>query len=523
MNDWDNLREHLVNRALIFGDTVKGKKYSMFLDTREALLCSGYLKIAGQLIWRRIKSYQPEVIVGQGLGAANLLLSVQIAAEENCYQLATLIGRDSRKLRNRHKLFEGPATREGARAVYIDDAFNYGNTFFKCTNLLRQEGINLDIKLICVLYDFWNQYGSRRLEITGMPIERIYTRHDLGLTRIDPKHSPIEEKIQWRNLAYNQWTAYLKAPPTLHDDTVLFATDRHEVWCHDLDSGDIRWQWQGPRPKQEKGIASRPQVIDDKVIFSSYDGSVYCLDYHSGNCIWNRNLDMFLHSTPFVTNGKIYIGTEGGLQYKRGDIVCQDLVTGQVSWRFPTGDVIPASPIVFSDQVICGSNDGYLYSITNGLLNWSLYLGVIKGRPNFIDNILIVSTEDGNLFGLDQHGKPLWQRTTGTRTIHQFLPRHKDGLVYVINQDHIILAYDKMGNQKWVRKLRGQGYYNCELFNDELGIVCHNGYAVILNALTGKKIRQSWFKYRVTCPPAFNKDYFCVHSQEQGLIVYKRA
>lgn len=525
MQDWENLRKHLINHGIIFGDTVAGKRYQFFLDVRQALQTSGYLKIAGQLVWNKIKAYQPDVLIGQGMGAANLVLATQIAAEEDCYSISTLIGRDKRKLRNRRKVFEGPTPKPYARAIYIDDAFNTGSTYLKCLKLLEQESIKLDIRAACVLYDFWNHKGSRKFEILGLPFHRIFTRHDVGLTRIDPKDSPVESKLLWRNLAYNQWSDWLKAPPVIHKDKLIFVNDRHEVYCHNVQTGELNWYWQGPNSKAVKGVSASPVIIKDKVLVSSYDGSVYCLNLNSGELVWNKPVDMFLHSTPCVDilKNELYLGTEGGLQNKRGDIICQNLSTGEVKWRFPTNDVIPSSPIFIRDQIICGSNDGYLYSITDGKLNWSRYVGLVKGRVNLLGSTIVCSVEDGYLYGISLDGKFKWSRSCGTKTIHQFCPVHKSGLVYIVNQDHNCLAYDEQGNQIWICRLRGQGYYNITLCCNELFVVTENGYAVILDALTGKKLRQSWMRYRVTCPAAFTQDYIAIHSQTRGLFVYQRG
>ncbi|NBO99885.1 MAG: hypothetical protein EBU90_07120 [Proteobacteria bacterium] len=524
MNDWEKLRQHVINHGIIFGDNVNNKRYAFFLDIRQALQTAGYLKIAGQLLWQQIKKYQPEVLVGQGYGAANLLMAVQIAAEQDGLLVNTLIGRDKRKLRNRRRIFEGPRPSHYARAVYLDDAFNTGATYNKCLRLLKEEGINLDIRAIGVLYDFWNHKGTRLLEILGMPVHRIFTRHDLGITRIDPVDSPLESKLIWRNLAYNQWRDYLKSPPLIVDDRVYWANDRHEVFCQRLEDGEIIWHQQGPYPRQLKGISARPVCAGNLILISSYDGYLYAYCRDTGSLVWKKKLDLFLHSTPWVDEIKreIYIGTEGGLHYKRGDILGMDLDSGVVKWRFPTQDVNPGSPIKIADQVICTSNDGYMYSLTDGVLNWATYVGTVKGRPNVIEDVIIIATDEGHLYGLDFKGKFLWSRFCGTRSLHQFLPVHESGLVYIVNQDHFCLAFDQYGNQKWIRKLRGPGLWNIQLYKDELIIVCENGYAVCLDALTGLKKNQSWLKYRVNCPVDFNDKYLAVHSITNGLFVYER-
>lgn len=525
MTDIEQLRQHFLDRGIIFGDTVQNTRYGFFIDSRQALQDSGCLGIAGRLLWKAICHYQPEVIVGKGLGAINLLVAVQIAAEAEGFHLQTLIVRDERKKRNRQRLVEGPRPRKYARAIFIDDVINYGNTFQKCRQKLYEEEIFLDIIALAVLYDFWRPSGSRRLELLGLPVHRIFTRHDLGLTRIDPKKRPVEESLLWRNLAYNQWPYWYKSPPTICNSKVFWANDRHEVYCHDIESGALIWMWQGPLPKREKGIVSQIQYHQNKIYFGSYDGSSYCLDADTGVLVWANRLDLFIHSTPWINSkdGEIYISTERGTDYKKGDIVCQDLNTGETKWRFPTRNVVPASPLEFKGQVICGSNDGYLYSISNGKLNWSIYLGVIKGRPAIMGDKIIVVSEDGKIIAVSLDGQVLWHRTCGISSLHQFPQVYKEKLVYVINQEGYVIAYSDKGQQIWIRQVRGQGLYNIILRDNEIFVITENGYAVFLDAETGLKISQTFFNMKIRCPADFNKDFLVIHSLKQGLFSYKRA
>lgn len=522
----EHVRKHLVNHAVIFGDNIQGKRWQYFIDIRQALLTGGMLAYAGELIWDKIKKYQPEILVGQGIGAMNLLIATQIAAEKQNYKVNTLVSREARKMRQRHRLVEGPRPKHGARAIFVDDSMVMGSTYAKLKENLKEEGIEIDICAAVIFYDFYRQYGSRRLEILGLPIERIFTRHDLGLTRIDPKNRPIEKQLVWRNLSYAQWAEkkYVQCPPTIYNEFVLFATDNHEVFCHRLNDGELIWSWQGSKPTMEKGIGSQLVIANNRVYFSSYDGNSYCLDLSTGLEIWAMRLDMFLHSTPYVNveSRELYLGTEGGLQYTRGDIVCQDIDTGLVKWRFPTRHVIPASACFFNNQVICCSNDGYIYSITDGKLNWSKFIGISKGRPASYNNSLFVVTEDGKLLAIDSLGNILWERGCGVKTIHQFLQIHPNGLLFIGNQEGSVIAFDSLGNQIWIRVIRGSAWFNLKLYKDELAVITQNGYAVILNALTGQKNSQSWLKYPVQSPPDFNDDYFVVHSADQGLLVYRR-
>lgn len=524
---WYKIKEHLVNHSIIFGDTVAGKKWAWFLDTREALQISGILTDVGEIMWDMLKKHDPEIIYGRGAGAANLLVSIQIAAEKDGHKLLTLFARDERKNRNRQRFVEGPRPpRDNMRAIYIDDAMNLGNTYNKTLAALKEDNIKVNTVACGILFDFWTYLGSRRLELLNTPVERVFTRHDLGLTRIDPKDKPVVGEIAWRNLAHNQWHQWYKSPPVIHEDMLYWANDRHEVFAQKLATGEIIWQWQGPRPNQDKGITGEIQVYKDRIYVTSYDGTLYCFNRFTGELLINHKLDMFLHSTATISDEKqeLYVATEGGIQNKRGDIVAVDLMSGALKWRVPTEDVVPASPYIHKNQIVCGSNDGYLYSVTDGVLNWRTKTGVIKGRINSIGSTLFAATDDGKLHGLDESGNILWTRTTGVQTRHQFVQVHDTyKLAYVVSEDGYAMAYDESGNQKWIRRLRGVCAWSMRLRGNEILVVSESGYAVILDAETGEKKQMSHINTTVNCPSNFNDEYVVVHTVRQGLKTYKRA
>jgi outer membrane protein assembly factor BamB len=187
---------------------------------------------------------------------------------------------------------------------------------------------------------------------------------------------------------------------------------------------------------------------------------------------------------------------------------------------------VPCSPNLIFGQVICGSNDRNLYSInpSNGLLNWKLEdVGEIKGRASYIDDVILVSNERGKLYGVSLEGKILWVRSTGTFTHHQFLEvNQEEGLVYIVNRDGLAAAYDKHGNQIWLRKLRGSGNWNIRFIKNELIIITITGHINLLNPKTGDRIKSNQLGYNTNTPPDFDDDYIAVHSLKQGFYIYRR-
>ena len=529
VNKLSRVRAHLINHGVILGEYTPNRHVRIMLDPRQALMTGGILTDVGEIIWEKIKKYNPTVIYGTGFGSLNLLLTTQIAAEKDSVALKSLVSRKERKDTNMRRLVEGPRPDPNERAVFIDDNMNSGDSFKQTLKDLETEGIGVNTVAVALFYDFWTFKGSRRLELLGTPVERVFKRHDIGDTRIDEVPA-LTRGVHWRNLAANQWDkAWNNTQPLIDNDLVFYANDRHEIYCHDLEAGNIRWTYTGSNTRREKGLGIGLSLSDGCLYFGSYDGTVSKLDANSGEVLWQKYVDMFIHSVPYIDTerNQLYIGTEGGIQNKRGDIVCLDITTGETKWRQPTEDVVPASPILYKDMVICGSNDGHLYALdpVSGTVIWKTKnLGVVKGRPNFINNTLLVSTQNGKLHGLDTKGKVLWSRSCGKSTHHQFLSVHREsGLVYTVNSDGMAAAYNEQGNQIWIRRLRGNGSWNLTLRGHDLIIITVDGHACQLDPFTGKKLKSNWIKSKVRCSCDFNNRFIAVNTTTKGLHIFRRT
>jgi outer membrane protein assembly factor BamB/orotate phosphoribosyltransferase len=523
------LKSHLVSRAVILGEHSPAKSGRIMYDTREALLTGGHLHIVGELMWEKIQKYNPTIIYGNGVGSTILLVAVQIAAELAGTKLKTLIVRDSRKRTNRFRFVEGPHPSSEERAVFIDDLMNSGTTLTKTMNGLEDEGIILNTVAVCLLIDFWTFRGSRRMEVKGIPVESVFTRHDLGDTREDSDNPPVIKNLLWRNLSSNQWNNnWYNTEPLIVGNLVYFGNDKHEVYCHNLSTGSIVWNFKGPKPLTDKGLGVKLVENKGSLYFTSYDGSIYRLNSITGELIWKKHLDMFIHSVPFIDNerNQLYVATEGGIKNHRGDIVCLAMDNATTKWMYPTTEVNPASPRLIYDMVICGSNDKNLYSLNpdTGKLNWIVEnIGELKGQVNYIDEIIVVTNQEGKIYGISLTGEILWCKPCGTKTPHQYLQVHRAlGLVYVINQDGMVAAFDKLGTKIWIRRLRGPGAWNIKLVDDELITVTTKGHIDLICPETGVKLRSEKLGYEVYCPCDFNDKYIAVNSATNGFYVYGR-
>ena len=70
--------------------------------------------------------------------------------------------------------------------------------------------------------------------------------------------------------------------------------------------------------------------------------------------IWDGKLYGLL---PAVVDGVVYVGSGDSYLY------AVDAASGELLWRYETGDNVGSSPAVVDGVVYFGSDDGYLYAV----------------------------------------------------------------------------------------------------------------------------------------------------------------
>ena len=236
-----------------------------------------------------------------------------------------------------------------------------------------------------------------------------------------------------------------------------------------------RVKWKFPTGDR---IMSSP-VSDNKVLyFGGDDGNIYAVDSETGRQIWKRTTGGPTPCTPAVANGIVYAASYDGKFY------ALNAKTGAIKWKFATEgerrfeakgihglqpktqtiadqfDVYLSSPVVAQGAVYFGSGDGNLYALdaTTGELKWKFKTGdVIHASPAYADGVLFVGSWDSYFYAVDAAtGKEKWKFHGGEDpTIHnqvgfQSSAAVVDGVVYVGCRDAHLYALDAAtGKEKW--------------------------------------------------------------------------
>ncbi len=236
-----------------------------------------------------------------------------------------------------------------------------------------------------------------------------------------------------------------------------------------------RVKWKFPTGDR---VMSSPVFKDNVIYFGGDDGNVYAVDAQTGRQIWKRTTNGPVPATPAIADGTLYTGSYDGKLY------ALNAQTGALKWKFTTEgerrfeakgihgwqpknqtiadpfDVFLSSPVVANGVVYFGSGDGNLYALDSqsGDLRWKFKTGdVVHASPALADGVLFFGSWDSYFYALDAAtGKEKWRFHGGEDPlIHnqvgfQSSPTVANGVVYTGCRDSNLYALDAItGKEKW--------------------------------------------------------------------------
>jgi outer membrane protein assembly factor BamB len=262
-------------------------------------------------------------------------------------------------------------------------------------------------------------------------------------------------KIKWQFQTHGQ----VLSSPAVTADTMYIGSSDHFLYALDRNSGAQKWKF-----KTESRITSSPTVSNGVVYFGSFDGNFYAVDAAKGDLKWKFAVpgerrftathlhgtmpaaeampdpfDFFL-SSPVIWNGTVYFGS--------GDtnVYALDAASGQVKWKFKTGDVVHATPTISGSTLFVGSWDSYFYALdaATGKEKWRFKTGEdpdthnqvgIQSSAAVAEGVVYFGCRDSNFYALDAAtGAKRWAfNNKGSWVIGS--PAVKDGKVYFATSD----------------------------------------------------------------------------------------
>ena len=253
----------------------------------------------------------------------------------------------------------------------------------------------------------------------------------------------LRECLEWKH----QTSGLVYASPVISDGTLYIGSTDSVFYAIEASSGKEKWRYQSGNTIQSSA------AIHNNLIFFESGNRLLALNSR-GKLKWERDLCEgevrnqldpwdFHHSSPYIHDGNIYIGTEQGV------LLGFDAMSGEQVLRCHTisEQTIRTTPVVSGGLVIYGDWDGVLYAndISTGALAWK-YDSKQEGTFPWPNSILTTVVVDGKsvyfagksnrLYSLDiQTGRKNWHYSSPT---DQWLiggPVVKKGVVYLGSSD----------------------------------------------------------------------------------------
>ena len=226
--------------------------------------------------------------------------------------------------------------------------------------------------------------------------------------------------------------------PVHKEGVIYFGGDDGNVYAVDAADGHQLWKHKMGGP-----VPSTPAIEGDTLYIGSYDGKFHALDARTGATRWkfstegerrfeakglhgfqpkNQTIadafDVFL-SSPVVARGTVYFGSGDG------NVYALDATSGELKWKFRTGDVVHASPAYAEGALYFGSWDSYFYALDadSGKEKWRFHGGEdpvihnqvgFQSSPAVVRGVVYTGCRDSNLYAIDAAtGKEKWRFNNG--------------------------------------------------------------------------------------------------------------
>jgi eukaryotic-like serine/threonine-protein kinase len=293
--------------------------------------------------------------------------------------------------------------------------------------------------------------------------ETAMFRADAAHLGVYHSSAPSLRAVRWRFHAGGS----MVSSPVVSGGVVYVGSGDGNLYALRQTDGTVIWRY-----TTQGDVTSSPAVFDRAVFFASTDGFVYAVDAATGALRWRFKtggesrfqargihgikpptqmmadpFDLFI-SSPAIAAGIVYIGS--------GDhsVYALDAASGDLRWKFATGDVVHATPAVAGGLVYIGSWDRNFYALdaASGALRWKFQTGDdqkihnqigIQGSASVANGIVYFGCRDSHLYALDaRDGTLRWKHDeSGSWVIAT--PAIYNGAVYFTTSDeHVFFALD---------------------------------------------------------------------------------
>ena len=208
--------------------------------------------------------------------------------------------------------------------------------------------------------------------------------------------NPQSGAENWRfEQAKDRWIGGVLAT----SDTIYAPNADYNLYALSL-TGTLKWV----SPFQaDQAIWGSPVSDGTNVYFGTLGRHVYAVNAQTGRETWVQSVDGAVLGSPVLgPNNILYVATYNGV------LASLNTTNGQVIQQEKTSSWIWSGPAQDGTNVYVGDANGMFYSFPESGTSqpWSQQLnGAIIGSPLVVDKTIVVGTESGNVYFLDNAGQ----------------------------------------------------------------------------------------------------------------------
>jgi|Deesub1362B_J571_1020462.scaffolds.fasta_scaffold00065_9 outer membrane protein assembly factor BamB len=169
----------------------------------------------------------------------------------------------------------------------------------------------------------------------------------------------------------------IKASPALSNGIVYIPTTS-KLYAFNASTGEELWNI------TFSGTYSTPSVYGERLYVGSTSG-IHWFNSSTGEEIWNYSVG-FVGSSPATSNGVVYFATN----VQNGTIYALNATDGSLLWKYETNNFIMSSPFIYNGKLYIGADDGNLYIV-----------GLWKGTVDLKPLKLTIELKDGSFTQID--------------------------------------------------------------------------------------------------------------------------
>jgi eukaryotic-like serine/threonine-protein kinase len=282
---------------------------------------------------------------------------------------------------------------------------------------------------------------------------------------------------------------------TLDETTIYVGSNDSCLYAINRNNGIQKWKF-----KTGGKIKSKPLLYNGSLIFNSTDGLIYSINKESAKKQWTfvtngeTKLDMWDYylSSPVCSDDMVFVGSGDG------NVYALEPGSGTLIWKFKTGGIVHATPLVYKGRVFIGSFDGFFYALgtLTGDLIWKFKTigdayfpkGEIQKGAARYKNSVIFGSRDFNIYSLNiETGRGLWNMKEKGSWIIATPLIFNDVVYFGTSDSHRFCGlYAENGFEKCSYPLNMRVFGEAVSFEDNIYFGCFNGKLYRLNHLNDR-------------------------------------